>query len=199
MENKKLNIAVILGSVRSQRLGIRAAKFIINKLEEKNHNVTLVDPIEYKLPLLDKMYKEYEKDKAPEVLEKLHKILTKADAYVIVSAEYNHSIPPALTNLLDHFYAEYSRKPSGIVCYSVGPLGGVRASMQLRMFLAALGMSSITTTFPISNIEKSFDETGKDLTKDYDKQIISFIEELEWHAHALKNHRKKTNYKYQKG
>ena len=144
-----------------------------------------------------KMYKEFKKP--PKILDKLHKILLNADAYVIVSAEYNHSIPPALTNLLDHFYAEYSRKPSGIVCYSVGPFGGVRASMQLRMFLAALGMSSITTTFPISNIGKSLDANGKDLTVDYERRVTSFIEELEWHAHALKNHRNKTGYKYKKG
>lgn len=198
MENKKLDIVVILGSVRSERLGIRAAKFIINKLKEKNYNVTLVDPLEYKLPLLDKMYKEYEKGKAPEVLEKLAKIIIKSDAYVVVTAEYNHSIPPALTNLLDHFMEEYFYKPSGIVCYSVGPFGGVRASMQLRALLPEVGSITIPTIFPISNIGKSLDENGKDITEknDYERRVGKFIEELEWYSLALKNHRNKTKYKY---
>ena len=40
-----------------------------------------------------------------------------ADAIVVVSGEYNHSIPPALSNLLDHFLEEWFWKPSAIVCY----------------------------------------------------------------------------------
>jgi len=53
------NIAVIYGSVRTSRQGIKGARFLVKKLEERGHNVTLIDPMEYKLPLLDKMYKEY--------------------------------------------------------------------------------------------------------------------------------------------
>jgi len=198
MKKEKLTIAVILGTVRSQRLGIRAAKFIINKLKDNGHNTILIDPLEYQLPLLDKMYKEYDKGKAPEILEKIAKILIKSDAYVIVTAEYNHSIPPALSNLLDHFMEEYFYKPSGIVCYSVGPFGGVRASMQLRALLPEVGSITIPTIFPISNLGKSFDENGKDLTGDYDRRVTKFIEELEWYSSALKNHRNITNYKYKK-
>lgn len=198
MGNQKLNIAVIFGSVRSGRLGIRAAMFMVDKLKERGHDVTLIDPLEYKLPLLDKMYKEYEAGEAPENLEKLHKILVKADAYVIVSAEYNHSPPPALTNLIDHFMEEYFYKPSGIVTYSVGSFGGVRAAMPLRALLPEVGMSSTPSTFPISSIGKSLDENGKDLTGDYDRRVVKFLEELEWYSHALKIHREKTGKKYKK-
>ena len=59
-----------------------------------------------------------------------------ADGFVGVSGEYNHGIPPALKNLLDHFLEEYFFRPSGIACYSAGAFGGVRAAMQLRMSLA---------------------------------------------------------------
>ena len=66
------------------------------------------------------MYKEYEKGQAPEVLERLATRIRAADAFIIVSGEYNHSIPPALSNLLDHFLEEYFWRPSAIVCYSAG-------------------------------------------------------------------------------
>ena len=78
-----LNIAVIYGSARSERQGIKAAKFIVNKLKERDYEVTLVDSQEFKLPFLDKMYKEYNGD-APENLEKLAQIIKKADGYIIV-------------------------------------------------------------------------------------------------------------------
>ena len=100
--------------------------------------MTLVDAKECELPLLDRMYKEYPKGEAPEVLERLAALYRAADAFVVVSGEYNHGIPPALKNLLDHFLEEYFFRPSAIVCYSAGAFGGVRAAMQLRMTLAEL-------------------------------------------------------------
>ena len=72
------------------------------------------------------MYKEYEKGKAPAVLERFALLYRAADAFIVVSGEYNHSIPPALSNLLDHFLEEYFFRPSAIVCYSAGAFGGVR-------------------------------------------------------------------------
>src|SRR4051812_7612591 len=107
-----LNIPVILGSVRRDRIGIRVARYVVESLGERGHAVTLVDPIEFPLPLLDRMYKEYSAGQVPDVLERLAGVIKPADAYMIVSAEYNHSIPPALSNLLDHFLEGYFFKPS---------------------------------------------------------------------------------------
>ncbi|MHC5543131.1 NADPH-dependent FMN reductase, partial [Singulisphaera rosea] len=138
-----LDVLIVYGSVRRDRQGIKAARFLAETCRQRGHVVTLVDPLETPLPLLDRMYKEYPKGEAPAVLEGLAAAIKKADALIIVSGEYNHSIPPALSNLLDHFLEEYFWRPSGIVCYSAGPFGGVRAAMQLRAMLAELGSPSI--------------------------------------------------------
>ena len=127
-----LKIVVFYGSVRSERQGIRAARFIVKKCQERGHDVAFIEPCEYQVPLLDKMYKEYEPSQAPEVLQRMAKVIIPADAYIIVSGEYNHTVPPALANLMDHFLDEYFWKPSAIVCYSAGGFGGVRAAMALR-------------------------------------------------------------------
>ena len=66
-----LTVPVILGSVRSDRIGIRAARFLTSKLQARGHAAPLVDPAELKLPLLDRMYKEYPAGTAPEPLERL--------------------------------------------------------------------------------------------------------------------------------
>jgi NAD(P)H-dependent FMN reductase len=58
------------------------------------------------------MYKEYTRGQGPSVLEGLAGMVRQADADVIVSAEYNHSVPPTLSNLRDHFLEEYFFKPS---------------------------------------------------------------------------------------
>lgn len=186
-----LNIAVIYGSVRGARQGIKAARFVARKLDEREHNTTLVDPKNYPLPFLDRMYKEYQPGTAPDAMVAVAEILTKADAFVIVSAEYNHGEPAALKNLLDHFQQEYLYKPSGIVTYSAGPFGGVRALVTLRAILAELGTPSIPSAFPISHVGDAFDAEGNPNDDAYERRAGKFLDELEWYAHALKHAREK--------
>ena len=98
-----LHIAILYGSVREARAGIRLVRFLDAALRRRGHTTSVVDAAEYRLPLLDRMYKEYERGTAPRVLEELAEIYRRTDAFAIVSGEYNHGIPPALKNLLDHF------------------------------------------------------------------------------------------------
>jgi len=184
-----MKIAILYGSVRSGRQGIKVAKFILNKLIERNHSAEIIDPKEFPLPFLDKMYKEYPAGKAPEIMEKIHKILNESDGFVIISGEYNHSIPPALKNMLDHFQAEYYFKPSAIACYSAGTFGGVRVAVHLRAVLAELGMPSIPSLFPISKIQDAFDVDGNVINKAYDRRAVRFLDEFEWYLRAYKTER----------
>jgi NAD(P)H-dependent FMN reductase len=184
-----LNIAVLYGSVREARVGIRAARFFEAALRRRGHGVTLVDALEQRLPLLDRMYKEYKRGEAPGVLEALAQLYRGADAFVIVSGEYNHGIPPALKNLLDHFLEEYFFRPSAIVCYSAGQFGGVRAAMQLRMTLAELGMPSIPSLLPIPRAQDAFTPAGEPTNPAFEKRCERFFRELEWYADALKSAR----------
>lgn len=186
-----LKTVVVYGSVRSSRQGIKAARFVKKALEERGHEVTLVDPLERELPLLDKMYKEYAEGEAPEVLEGLAGVYREADAFVFVTGEYNHSVPPALTNLIDHFMNEYFWRPAGIVSYSAGKFGGVRAAVHLRAILGEVGMVTIPSMLPVSQVQAVFDEDGNAVDDAYPGRILRFLDELEWYAHALKSARQK--------
>ena len=184
-----LTIPVILGSVRTERQGIRAARFLIAQLSAIGHDAPLVDPAELGLPLLDRMYKEYPEGEAPAALERLAQLYRRADAFVVVSAEYNHSIPPALSNTLDYFLEEYFWRPSGIVTYSAGRFGGVRAAMQLRAMLGELGMPSIPSLLPIGNIGSALSADGTPADPHLAKSAARFVSELQWYAEALKQQR----------
>jgi NAD(P)H-dependent FMN reductase len=184
-----LDLLVIYGSVRRARQGIKAARFILGECVARGHRATLVDPQEEGLPLLDLMYKEYPPGQAPAALERLAARIRAADAFIIVSGEYNHSIPPALSNLLDHFLEEYFWGPSAIVCYSGGPFGGVRAAMQLRAMLCELGTPSIPSLLPVPRVQDAFDDDGRPRDDGYHARAGRFLEELEWYAHALRNAR----------
>lgn len=165
-------------------MGTRAAELVIRELKDRGHDVHLVDPLELRLPILDRMYKEHPAGEAPEKLERLAQLYRSVDGFLVVSAEYNHGIPPALKNLLDHFLEEYFWRPSGIVCYSAGGFGGVRAAMQLRMTLAELGMPTIPSIFPIPRIGETIAGDGA-APEIVTRSMNRFLDEFLWYAGAL--------------
>jgi NAD(P)H-dependent FMN reductase len=180
-----LRSVILYGSVRTERRGIGAARFVEAQLRGRGHDTSLVDPAELQLPLLDRRYAEYRPGTAPEVLRRLAELFKPADAFVIVSGEYNHGVPPALKNLLDHFFREFFFRPSGIVSYSSGAYAGVRAAAQLRSILAELGMSSIRTVFTVPRVHEAFDAEGNALDPSLERKFDRFATELEWYASAL--------------
>ncbi len=187
----KYTISIIYGSVRSERQGILAAKYLEKKVKKRGLKTFLIDPLEYNLPFLDKMYKEYVKGEAPAQLEQLANIFNQTDGFLIVSGEYNHSIPPALKNILDHFQSEYLFKPSAIACYSAGIFGGVRAAVHLRAILGELGMPSISSMLPFITIGELFNDDLTPKNNIVEKTTARFLDEFEWYIEALKKQREK--------
>ncbi len=189
-----MKITAFYGSARSERVGIRAARYLVQKCNERGHETALLEPFTHQLPLLDKMYKEYAEGEAPEVLEAMAKAIREADAFLVVSGEYNHSVPPGLSNLLDHFLEEYLWRPSAIACYSAGSFGGVRAAMQLRCLLAEIGMPSISSILPFPKVQDLVTEEGQlagEHAARVDQSANRFLDELEWYAEAMKAQRAK--------
>lgn len=182
-------IALIVGSVRRDRNGIKVARWVEKKLQERNHKVFFIDPMELDLPILDRMYKEMEKPE--EKLRILQKMIKDADGYVPVTPEYNHSTSSALKNTLDYFLEEYFFKPSAIVSYSVGSFGGVNAAQHLRQIFAELGAPAISSSFQVSKVSEVFDENGNLVKEEYERRIKRFLDEFEWYVEAFKNQRDK--------
>lgn len=182
-------IALMVGSVRRDRQGIKVARWMEQKLQYRGHEVFFIDPLELDLPLLDRMYKEMKNPSAK--LKNLREIIKNADGYLAVTPEYNHSTSAVMKNTLDYFLEEYFFKPSAIVSYSVGGFGGVNAAQHLRLIFAELGAPSISSSFPISRVQQVFDENGKLVKQEYDKRVTRFLDEFEWYVEAFKAQRAK--------
>jgi NAD(P)H-dependent FMN reductase len=188
-------VPVLLGSVRSDRMGERVARWAVRQLQTRGHEPVLVDAAELKLPILDRMWKEIRENPPAEQsqlhsrLKPLAELYGRADGFCIVSAEYNHSIPPGLSNLLDHFLEEYFWRPSAIICYSATQFGGVRAAMQLRAMLAEVGMPSIPSIQPIPAVGSALTADGVPLTQQLAERRGRFFDEFEWYMRAFKAER----------
>lgn len=185
-ETNPLTLLIVTGSVRRDRAGEGLYAYLANAVEAAGHRALVADPLTHQLPLLDRMYKEFPAGEAPETMETLAGMIRSADGVMVVSPEYNHGIPAALKNLLDHFLEEWFHKPCGIACYSAGRFGGVRAAMQLRMTLAELGMPTIPTLLPVPSVQTAVGGDGTQPAEWLTKATNAFIAELAWWSEAAR-------------
>ena len=183
-----MKITLILSSVRENRLANSVLKKVTELIGER-FSFTLVDPLEYNLPLLNKRY--YEMTEPEEKFKRLHDIFLETDGFIIITAEYNHGMPPAIKNMLDHFGDEFKFKSCGIVSYSDGPVGGARSTEQLRNVCVALGMPPIPMSPPWGLAHKANDPAGASFVKNFERQFGIFIEQFLWYTEAYVEQRKR--------
>lgn len=186
-----MKFTVVYGSVRRRRQGIKAARFLCEQLRQREHEVTLIDPLEYKLPLLDLRYREYTEEDAPLDMMRIAEAIRDSDGLLFVTAEYNHGIPPAMKNIIDHFGPDYRWHVAAIASYSAGNFGGIRAGLALRTVLSAVGLITVPGTFPISRVQDSFNDKGEAVDTVYESRVQVFLDALEWYTAAISAARKK--------
>jgi NAD(P)H-dependent FMN reductase len=187
-------ILVFYGSYRSNRMGIRLANFVVERLRGRGDDVELIDAIAVGLPMLDRMYKEYPKGQAPVALEKLAGQIRNADGFVFITGEYNWGIQPGLKNLTDHFLEEWFWRPAAIASYSAGRFAGARAATAWHGTLSEMGMVVASTTIAVGPIAQALSANGQPTGeggKALEHAFPRFADDLAWWIEAAKAQRQK--------
>ncbi|MCX4780133.1 NADPH-dependent FMN reductase [Streptomyces sp. NBC_01264] len=137
-EDAPLRVAVILGSVREGRQGPAVADWFLGAAGALGGlDLDLIDLADIDLPLVMPGWGGSPSPQAAAALAQVSPRLAAADAFVVVTPEYNHSFPAVLKNLIDWHREEWHAKPAGFVSYG-GLGGGLRAVEQLRLVFAEL-------------------------------------------------------------
>ena len=178
-----MRIEIISGSPRTNSVTRRVALHLQNLLKETtDHEIGLIDMQDWDLPVLQTVFSSVEN--TPEQWKPLTQRIFAADAYILVSPEYNGSYTPALKNLLDHFPKQH-RKPFGIVTASTGALGGIRATQQLLLLIPALFGIASPYLLVIPGVDKKFDKEGNLVDESFLHNIHNFTAEFLWLAESL--------------
>jgi NAD(P)H-dependent FMN reductase len=149
MNNQILNVAIIIGSTRPSRNGEAVGKWIHEITKKRNDaNFELLDIKDYNLPLLDEPIPPSMGQYTKEHTKTWSLKIDSYDAYIFVTAEYNHGIPGALKNAIDFLYKEWNNKVAGFVSY--GGAGGVRSVEQLPLVVAELKVATVRSQVTIS-------------------------------------------------
>lgn len=180
---KRLNVAVIYGSAREGRFCDKVGSWLVEQLKTApDFTLDLVDPLRVGLP------ERYESEDGP-ATKAYQARIGAADAFIILTPEYNHGYPAALKHLIDAAFDEWRAKPVGFVSYG-GISGGLRAVEQLRLVFAELSAVGLRDTVSFHNPWGALDTDGRIVADPgHVKTLTLLIEQLRWWATALKTAR----------
>ncbi|NEY36801.1 NADPH-dependent FMN reductase [Streptomyces sp. PRKS01-65] len=185
-----LQVTLIIGSNRHGRFGPVVADWLLGRLRDREDlAVDVVDVARTALPTTFAPGPE-----ATAALAEITPQLARADAFVVLTPEYNHSFPAGLKNLIDWHYAEWRAKPVALVSYG-GLAGGLRAVEHLRQVFAELHAVTVRDTVSFHNAGASFDDEGrpKDPTGP-DAAAKVMLDQLVWWGTALREAKEKRPY-----
>ncbi|MFC9892395.1 NADPH-dependent FMN reductase [Nocardia sp. NPDC127579] len=179
MENP-LRLEVIVGSTRPERFAPVVATWFVGAARRRaEFDTGVIDLVEARLPenLVD----------TPEAVAYRAR-LAAADAFVVVTSEYNHGYPAAVKTAFDTAKHEWRAKPVGFVSYG-GLSGGLRAVEQLRQVAAELHMVSVRETPSFPQAKKQFDKTGITQNSAAIDAADRMLTQLAWWATTLRTAR----------
>jgi NAD(P)H-dependent FMN reductase len=187
-----MRLAVIVGTTRSNRQTVKQAQWVIKAASElADTEVELVDLADYPMPFFaEAVSPRYNpKREADPTAQKWLDKIASFDAYVVVTPEYNHSIPGVLKNAFDYMDWQMLRKPSAIVSH--GTVGGARAAMHLKEVLSEARGVPIPNFVALAHMSDVIDEDGnlseEQKANPYGPRgaLEAMLAELKWYSDSL--------------
>lgn len=181
-----LRLNIIIASTRPGRVGKPVADWFEGVARRKgNFDVHLVDLVDFDLPV-------YDEPRHPRLQQYEHahtrrwsESVAAADAYVLVTPEYNFGPTPALINALNYVYNEWNYKPAAFVSYG-GISGGLRAVQAAKLPLTTLKMVPILEAVMVPMVSEHIREGRFEPNDIHNESAEVLLAELHRWAEALK-------------
>ncbi|WP_020660590.1 NADPH-dependent FMN reductase [Amycolatopsis benzoatilytica] len=179
MSEAPVRLAVLVGSAREGRFAPTVLRWFLRETgRHGGFETDVLDVAEVALPLA----------MTGRGAEPVAARLAAADAFVVITPEYNHSYPAALKNVLDWFHGEWHAKPVAFVSYG-GISGGLRAVEHLRPVFAELHAVTVRETVSFHGAHGRFDQNGEPVDPAAGTAAKALLDQLEWWARALQDAR----------
>src|SRR5258708_1621589 len=193
-----MKLQIIIGSTRPSRAADRVAPWVIERASaHPAFEVEVLDLRDWPLPMFAEHLGTIGDFNDPTYSDPLvrawnHKI-KEADAYLVITPEYNHSVPGVLKNAIDSVFVSFAfrNKPIVAVGYSGGIAGGARALEHLAQIAIEAEMVPVRTTVIIPQVAEAFDEQGLPLNPVTDISLGVALDDLACSSAALQRARAK--------
>ena len=185
-------LKIVIGSTRPTRAADRVAPWVIGHAERHaGFEVEVLDLRAWELPVFQEHFGTIGDFSDPTysdpVVRRWNQTMSSADALLVVTPEYLHSVPGVLKNALDSVYMSFAlrNKPMAAVGYSAGQGGGVRALEHLAHIVIESEMVPLRNTVIIPNVEQAFGEDGSPVDGMTDTALQVLLDDLAWWSDLL--------------
>ena len=186
--NEKSKLVILVGSVRQGRFGPTVASWVADRASEHGEfDVEVVDLAELDIPLvLPALSAKAAGDDypRPEAMQTVTRQLDAADAFIVVTPEYNHSYPASLKAMIDWHYNQWTAKPVAFVSYGA-VAGGRHAVLHLENVFTELHAVTIRDGLSFPNYYLTW-SNGQPQDGQAEVSAKSMLEQLAWWATVLR-------------
>jgi len=172
-------LTIVIASTRPGRAGLPIAEWFSGRARAHGgFDVVLADLAELRLPLLDEPSHPRLRQYTHQHTKDWSAMVERSDAFVFVTAEYNHGYPAALKNAIDYLHSEWQYKPLGFVSYG-GVAAGTRAVQQLKQVVTALKLTPLVEAVNIPFHTQFIDDDGRVVANEVMEQAAdAMLDEL---------------------
>jgi NAD(P)H-dependent FMN reductase len=193
-----LKLQIIVGSTREGRNSETVLRWIRPFAEGRgDFDVEVLDLRDWPLPFFQETIASVGDPANPTysdpLVKRWNEKIKQADAYLMITPEYNHGIPAVLKNAIDSVFFSFAfrLKPVAFAAYSIGVAAGVRAVEQLNEVMLETEAVPIRIPTLIPFVTSAFDPSGAPLSPMLNLGASIMLDDLAWMAAALKTARDK--------
>lgn len=192
------NLQIIIGSTRETRAADHVVPWLTQRAQEHGaFDVEVLDLRDWPLPMFAEHFGTIGDPRDPTYSEPMVKAwnrkIAEADAYLVMTPEYNHSIPGVLKNAIDSVFFSFAlrNKPLAAVGYSGGVSGATRAIEHLAQIAIEADMVPLRSSVIIPFLSEAFDDQDQPTSPVTDIALQITLDDLAWWSHALEAARAK--------
>jgi NAD(P)H-dependent FMN reductase len=185
-------LQVIVGSTRPTRAADRVVPWVVERAQAHGgFEVELLDLRDWPLPFFQEHFGTIGDISDPTYSDPIvlgwNRKIAEGDAYLVVTAEYNHSVPGQLKNAIDSVFVSFGfrNKPIGFVGYSGGIAAGTRAVEHLALIFIEAEAVPLRNSVLIPFVANAFNENGEPDNPATEIALGITLDDLAWFSDAL--------------
>jgi NAD(P)H-dependent FMN reductase len=191
-----MKLQVIVGSTRPSRAADKVVPWVARHAAlHEAFETEVIDLRDWPLPMFGEHMGSIGDPSDPSysdpAVRQWNRKIAEADAYLVITPEYNHSVPGELKNAIDSVFVSFAfrNKPMAMVGYSGGIGGAIRAIEHLSQIAVEVEAAPLRSTVILPFVDKAFTEDGEPADRATDVSLQILLEDLAWWATALRNAR----------
>jgi NAD(P)H-dependent FMN reductase len=191
-----MKLQVIVGSTRPTRAADKVAPWVVSRAAlHEAFETEVLDLRDWQLPMfgehLGSIGDPNDPSYSDQIVRQWNRKIAEADAYLVITPEYNHSLPGELKNAIDSVFVSFAfrNKPLAAVGYSTGLGGGIRAIEHLAQVAVEVEAAPLRSTVVLPYVDKAFTESGDPADPAAEVGLQILLDDLAWWAAALRTAR----------